>query len=229
MLSLKSQARDNKTKPAFLRKQGLIPAVFYGPKAKTTSITIAQKEFRKIWREAGESSIVILETPTGKVSTLIHDVQFDPVKSDPIHADFYVIEEGKEVEVHVPVEFVGVAPAVKELGAMLIKVLHEVNIKAMPKDLPHNLTVDVSSLTALDSQILVKDIKLPQGVTSITHAEDVVVSVAAARKVEEEEVVAPIDLSAIEVEKKGKKEEEGAEGEAVAATPSPEAKKETKK
>ncbi|MDO8572356.1 MAG: 50S ribosomal protein L25 [bacterium] len=227
MLSLKSQARDSKMKPAFLRKQGLIPAVFYGPKAKTTSITIVQKEFRKIWREAGESSIVMLETPAGKVSTLIHDVQFDPVKSDPIHADFYVIEEGKEVEVHIPIEFTGVAPAVKELGAMLIKVLHEVNIKAMPKDLPHNLTVDVSSLVALESQILVKDINLPKGVTLITHADDVVVSVAAARKAEEEEVVAPIDLSAIEVEKKGKKEEEGAEGEAPAT--SSETKKETKK
>ncbi len=229
MLSLKSQARDNKMKPEFLRKQGLIPAVFYGPKAKTTSITILQKDFRKIWREAGESSIVMLETPIGKVSTLIHDVQFDPVKSDPIHADFYVIEEGKEVEVHVPIEFIGIAPAVKELGAMLIKVLHELNIKAMPKDLPHNLTVDVSSLVALDSQILVKDINLPKGVTLITHADEVVVSVAAARKAEEEEVVAPIDLSAIEVEKKGKKEEEGVEGEAASVAPSPEVKKETKK
>ncbi len=228
MLSLKSQARDNKMKPAFLRKQGLIPAVFYGPKAKTTSITILQKDFRKIWREAGESSIVMLETPAGKVSTLIHDVQFDPVKSDPIHADFYVIEEGKEVEVHVPIEFIGVAPAAKELGAMLIKVLHELNIKAMPKDLPHNLTVDVSPLVALDSQILVKEINLPKGVTAITHGDDVVISVAAARKAEEEEVV-PVDLSTIEVEKKGKKEEEGAEGETTAAALSPEGKKETKK
>jgi len=227
MLSLKSQARDSKMKPAFLRKQGLIPAVFYGPKAKTTSIAIIQKDFRKVWREAGESSIVTLETAMGKLSTLIHDVQFDPVKSDPVHADFYVIEEGKEVEVHVPIEFTGVAPAVKELGAMLIKVLHEVNIKAMPKDLPHNLTVDVSLLTTLESQILVKDISLPKGVTLITHPDEVVVSVAAARKVEEEEVIQPVDLSAIEVEKKGKKEEEGVPGETPGA--SPEAKKESKK
>ena len=151
---------------------------------------------------------------------------------DSLNNDIYVnllrpLEEGKEVEVHIPIEFTGVAPAVKELGAMLIKVLHEVNIKAMPKDLPHNLTVDVSSLVALESQILVKDINLPKGVTLITHADDVVVSVAAARKAEEEEVVAPIDLTAIEVEKKGKKEEEGVEGEALTA--SPEAKKETKK
>lgn len=227
MLTLKTQTRDDKTKPAFLRKQGLIPAVFYGPKAKTTPIAITQRDFRKVWREAGESSIVTLETPTGKLSTLIHDVQFDPVKSDPIHADFYVIEEGKEVEVHVPIEFIGLAPAVKELGAMLIKVLHEVNIKAMPKDLPHTISVDVSSLTTLESQILVKDINLPKGVTLITHADEVVVSVAAARKAEEEEVTQPVDLSAIEVEKKGKKEEEGIPGEAPGAAP--EAKKESKK
>lgn len=227
MLSLKSEARDSKMKPTFLRKQGLIPAVFYGPKAKTTSIAIVQKDFRKVWRQAGESSIVMLETPAGKVSTLIHDVQFDPVKSDPIHADFYVIEEGKEVEVHIPIEFTGIAPAVKELGATLIKVLHEVNIKAMPKDLPHNIPVDVSSLTTLESQILVKDISLPKGVTLITHADEVVVSVAAARKAEEEEVTQPVDLSAIEVEKKGKKEEEGVPGETPGATP--EVKKESKK
>jgi len=111
---------------------------------------------------------------------------------------------------------------------MLIKVLHELNIKAMPKDLPHNLTVDVSPLVALDSQILVKEINLPKGVTAITHGDDVVISVAAARKAEEEEVV-PVDLSTIEVEKKGKKEEEGAEGETTAAALSPEGKKETKK
>jgi large subunit ribosomal protein L25 len=218
MLSLKSQLRDHKTKPEFLRKQGLIPAVFYGPKVKTTSISIPEKEFRKVWREAGESSIITLETPQGKVSTLIHDVQFDPVKSHPIHADFYVIEEGKEVEVHIPIEFTGVAPAVKELGATLVKVLHEVVIKAMPQDLPHNISVDVGTLTTLESQILVRDLKFPQGITVVTHADEVVASVAAARK-EEEEVAQPIDLSAIEVEKKGKKEEEGGtEGEPATAS-----------
>lgn len=211
MFSLKSQAREKSAKPAFLRKQGLLPAVFYGPKVKTTSITVPDKEFKKIWREAGESSIVMLEIAAGKVSTLIHDVQFDPVKSEPTHADFYVIEEGKEVEIHVPIEFTGVAPAVKELGATLIKVLHELSIKAMPKDLPHSITVDVSSLVALEDQVLVKNIKIPHGVTVLSHMDEVVASLAAARA-QEEEVVQPIDLSAIEVEKKGKKEEEGAEG-----------------
>lgn len=212
MFNLKSQAREKNASTGFLRKSGLLPAVFYGPKAKTTSITIPAIDFRKVWREAGESSIITLETPTGKVSTLIHDVQFDPVKGDPIHADFYVIEEGKEVEIDVPIEFTGVAPAAKELGATLIKVLHELSIKAMPKDLPHSIAVDVSSLVQLENQILVKDIVIPKGVTVLTHLDEVVASLAAARTQEEETVAEPVDLSAIEVEKKGKKEEEGVPG-----------------
>jgi len=213
MFSLKSQAREKNASPAHLRKSGLLPAVFYGPKAKTTPIAIPAIDFGKVWKEAGESSIITLETPGGKISTLIHDVQFDPIKGDPIHADFYVIEEGKEVEIHVPIEFTGTAPAVKELGATLIKVLHELSIKAMPKDLPHSISVDVSSLVALENQVLVKDIAVPKGVTVLTHLDEVVASLAAARTHEEEEVVQPIDLTAIEVEKKGKKEEEGVPGE----------------
>lgn len=219
MLAIKSEVREKGEKPEAIRGRGLMPAVFYGAKVKTTPISVSQKEFRKIWNEAGESSIITLETPTGRASTLIHDVQFDPVKNDPIHADFYVIEEGKEVEVDVPIKFEGTPPAVKELGATLVKVLHELSIKAMPKDLPHEIIVDVSSLATLESQILVSNLVLPNGVTVLTHGDEVVASIAAARE-EEKEEAAPIDLSSIEVEKKGKKEEEGAEAEsAVASTP----------
>lgn len=223
MLTIKSEGREKGEKPEATRGRGLLPAIFYGPKVKTTPIAISQKEFRKVWKEAGESSIITLETSTGKISTLIHDVQFDPVKNDPIHADFYVIEEGKEVEVNVPIKFEGTSPAVKELGATLIKVLHELSIKAMPADLPHEITVDVSSLATLESQILVSDLALPRGVTVLTHGEEVVASIAAAREEEKEEAT-PVDLSAIEVEKKGKKEEEGAEGESAPAS-TPEEKK----
>ena len=88
-----------------------------------------------------------------------------------------------------------------------MKVLHEVHIEALPKDLPHAITVDITSLETLQNQIHVKDIVLPKGVTMITNAEEVVALVAPAKAEKEEE--APVDLSAIEVEKKGKKDEEG--------------------
>lgn len=208
MITLQALDRDTTKGIETIRKEGYVPAVFYGPKVSTTSVMVPESAFRKVWKEAGESSVVVLETSKGKINTLIHDVQFHAVKGTPLHVDFYAVEAGKEVSVHVPVEFEGVAPAVKELGGILVKVLHEIEVKAMPDKLPHSVTVDVSALVAFDSQITVSDIKLPSGVTAVTDTNEVVASIAQA--VEEQEEAVPVDLSAIEVEKKGKKEEEEA-------------------
>ncbi len=207
MLTLKGEIRDAKMNLATLRTQGFIPAVYYGRKEKPVSCVFALNEFKKVFKQAGESTIVVLETPKGKVNTLIYEVQMSPVRGEPIHADFYVIEKGQEVEVHIPIEFTGVAPAIKDLGGTLVKVLHEIEVKALPENLPHGFTVDISSLATLESQILARDIVLPKGVTLITHADDVVVAISVAKEEPVEEPV--MDLSAIEVEKKGKKEEDG--------------------
>jgi large subunit ribosomal protein L25 len=107
--------------------------------------------------------------------------------------------------VDIPLEFEGVSPAVKDLGGSLVKVMHEVKISAMPKDLPHNIIVDISSLVDFQSQILAKDIKVPAGVELMENPEEVVALVSEPR--EEKEETAPVDLSAIEVEKKGKDKE----------------------
>ena len=115
----------------------------------------------------------------------------------------------KKIRVEVPLEFVGVSGAVKNGLGTLVKVLYEVEIEALPKDLPHNLIVDLTPLETIHSQLFVSDIKLPSGVVVINNSTDVVISVAE-QKEEKEEVVAPVDLSTIEVEKKGKQEEEGA-------------------
>lgn len=206
-MKLKVEMRDKSEKLDALRKAGKIPAVFYGKKEASTPITIAKVDFLKAWQSAGESSVITLETSEGAKDSLIHDVDFDPVTGAPRHADFYVFEAGHKVEVDVPLEFVGVAPAVKDLGGVLVKVLHAVNIEAMPKDLPHSIEVDISSLSSFDSQILAKDLVMPAGVTLVENDEEVVALVSAPRE-EKEEESAPIDLSAIEVEKKGKEETE---------------------
>lgn len=204
-ITLKGEIRDPKSKLAAVRAEGFIPAVFYGHKEAATPCVFPLNEFKKVWKAAGESTVITLEMPKGKVSALIHEVQVDPIKSQPIHVDFYAIEKGHEVSVHVPIEFTGVAPAVKDLGGTLVKVLHELEVKALPENLPHGVIVDISALTALDSQILAENVALPKGVTLVTHDNEVVAAVAVAK----EEVEAPVmDISAIEVEKKGKKEEE---------------------
>jgi len=206
MLKLQAKTREDGKSLDQIRAEGYVPAVFYGSGKESTSIVVDDKEFRKIWKEAGESMTVLLEAPSGKVDVLIHEVQMDPVKDVPIHIDFLAIDMNKEIEVPVAIEFVGESDAVKA-GAVLVKVTHEVEVKALPKNLPHNLEVDISALKVVDDQILVSDIKLPAGVTMITGGEEVVVLVSTAKEevVEEAPVV---DLSAIEVEKKGKKEEE---------------------
>ncbi len=205
MLTLKAEKRDKSSKADNLRKAGQVPAVFYGKKEASTPISIPKTDFLKVWREAGESTVVTLETPDGEKESLIQDVSIDPVSGAPLHADFYVFEKGHKVEIDLPLEFTGVAPAIKDLGGSLVKVMHTIKIEAMPKDLPHNIEVDISSLANFGDQILARALSMPAGVTLKEHLEEVIALVAAPRE-EKEEESAPIDLSAIEVEKKGKEE-----------------------
>ncbi len=212
MFVIKAKKRDESIKIDALKKEGEIPAVFYGAGSITTPISISLVEFKKIWREAGESSTVKINVGTASVDALIHEVQVHPVTEEPIHVDFLVVDMNKKIKVNVPLEYVGISNAVKNGLGNLVKVLHEVEVEALPKDLPHNLPVDISKLETVDSQIFVSDIALPAGVVVIANPHDVVASIVLQVE-EKEEVAAPVDLSAIEVEKKGKKEEEG--GEAV--------------
>jgi large subunit ribosomal protein L25 len=208
MLTLKAEIRDTQTKVDTIRKAGKIPAVFYGKKEATTTISIPRIDFLKVWKEAGASSVVNLETPKGSKESLIQDVDLDPITGIPRHADFYVFEKGHKLEVELPLEFVGISPAIKDQGGMLVKVLHELKVEAMPKDLPHNINVNISSLVNFGDQILAQDITLPSGVTLLANLEEVVATISAPRE-EKEEEAAPVDLSTIAVEKKGKEEVEG--------------------
>lgn len=188
-----------------------MPAVFYGRKRASTPITVSEKDFIKIWKQAGESTIVILKDGKEEVESLVYSTQRDPVTERPIHADFYTFDKGQKMKVGVPIEFTGESPAVKNLGGVLVKVFHEVEIEAEPKNLPPSLVLDISSLETFDSVVLAKDIKLPEGVTLVTDGEEVAASVYEPKEEEEEPVAAEFDPNAIEVEKKGK--EEIAEGE----------------
>ncbi len=214
MLSLTVSKRDSKAKLETLRAKELIPAVFYGPKEVSTSISVKYGDFVKVWKKAGESSIIELKTEDGDHDALIHEVDVHPVTGVPRHVDFYIIEKGKKVEVDVPIIFQGVSPAVKDLGGILVKVLHSLPIKAGAKDLPHEVVVDISSLVAMDSNITAGSLNLGAGVELMVKPEDIIAAIAAPKE-EAAEPAAPIDMAAIEVEKKGKEVKEG-EGEAAA-------------
>ncbi|MDE1941130.1 MAG: 50S ribosomal protein L25, partial [Patescibacteria group bacterium] len=135
MLSLTVEKRDAKAKPEAVRKTGKIPAVFYGPKEASKSVVISAPEFKKVWKQAGESSVIILKDGSDEHEALIHEVDVHPLSGEPRHADFYVIEKGKKVTVAVPLEFIGVSPAVKDKGAILVKVRRDIEVEAAPRDL----------------------------------------------------------------------------------------------
>lgn len=209
MLSLNIEKRDLKLTPDKVRASGAMPAVYYGPKDANTPISINAKDFGKIWRQAGESSVVILKDSAGvEHESLIHDVDIHPLSGEPRHADFYIIEKGKKVEVSVPLVFEGVSPAVKDLAGILVKVHREIEIEASPRDLPHDIKVDISKLVALDDVITAGDLILPTGVELKISPEEVVVAISVGKE-EIEEAPTAIDMSAIEVEKKGKEDKEG--------------------
>ena len=228
MLTLNIQKRDPAAAAEKARAAGLLPAVFYGPKEASTPISVAHKDFKSIWAQAGESSVVILKDGATEHEALIHEVDIHPLTGEPRHADFYVVEKGKKVRVHVPLVFTGVSPAVKDLAGILVKVMREIEVEAAPRDLPRELIVDISALVALDSVIHAKDIKVSPAVSIITDPDEVVASITVAR---EEPVEAPtaIDMSAIEVETKGKKPEEGADAAPAADAKKADAKKADKK
>lgn len=209
--SLPVEVRTERGKKlAQLRSAGKLPAIMYGPKEEATPLTIDRIAFEKLFKSTGESSVIVLTGLKESKEVLVHDVSFDPARGGMIHVDFYAIEAGKEITVDVPLEFVGEAPALK-LGGTLTKVLHEIEVTCMPSNIPQHIDVDVSSLDDFEKQIHVKDLVIPKNVKVENDGEEVVALVQAVA----EEVEAPveaIDMSAIEVEKKGKTEEADAEG-----------------
>ncbi len=192
----------------------LLRGVFYSKKEKSTPIVIPYIEFKKVWKEAGSSSLVVLKGVGEDKEAIIQDVDLDPISEFVRHVDFYIVERGKVMEADVTLDFWGESPAVKELGGILVKTLHELTIEVLPKDLPKDIKVDISVLKDFESRILVKDLKLPNSAKSLVDDDEVVALVVESEQEESEEKTS--DIADIEIEKKGKKEEKP-EGETTEA------------
>lgn len=214
MNTLTSTKRSKTDKLRDIRSNGMVPAVVYGAQVENTPISVSSVNFQKVFKAAGETSTIVLEIPDDKkgvkkVDVLIHDMQVDPIKGFPIHIDFLAIDMNKPIEVAVPIEFTGLAQAEKGGVGILVKVLHEVEIEALPKDIPSSIIVDVTPLAILDDKILAKDLVFAKGVKMITEGDEVIALISEIKEEVIDETL--VDLSAIEVEKKGKKEEEPTE------------------
>jgi len=208
MIKLDAKVREKKGRSTNkTRAAGRIPAVVYGHKVKNASIDIDEKEFLKVFKTAGESSMIELgvEGEKEKRPVLIHEMQKDPVSDKIIHIDFLQPSLKEEVEVEVPLIFEGVSAAVKDLGGTLVKNISHIKIKALPQNLLHEIRVSIGKLNTFEDHILVKDLALSKEVKVIAKPDEIVVSVTPPEKVEEE-LAKEIEEKVEEVEKVEKKE-----------------------
>ena len=213
MITLKAEKREvfgKQTK--HLRKKGLIPAELYGRGVENLHLSVPAKDFLQAYREAGEHSVLSIEVEGKSHPVLIHSVEESHIKPEVLAVDFHEIRMDEKVKAHVPLEFEGDAPAVKEKEGILVKSMDEIEVEALPADLPHVIKVDLSGLVELDQSIYVKDLPKGDKFEFIVDKETVIVSVTAPKEEEVEE--APLAEEAAE----GETKEEGVAKESAEET-----------
>lgn len=189
-MELKTQTRaifGKKTEK--LRKAGLIPAEIFGRGIKNEHVSVSAKEFSKVFKEAGENTVISLVDEKGsKTPAIVSDVSFDHLKNEMLSVDFHHIRLDEKIQAKVPVEFTGEAPAVKK-GLVIIKVINEIEVEALPNEIPHRFEVDISVLENPGQDISVRDLKPVAGVKILANSDATIITVAESRK---EEVITPL-------------------------------------
>lgn len=218
-LKLEAKKRDVVGKQVKqLREEGAIPAVVYGHGVEAKNITVDFRAFEKALRQAGESSLVDLVINGDEaVKVLIQDVQYDPLRSKAIHADFRQVNMKEKLEANVILKLVGEAPAVKTLGAILVRNIDTITVRCLPQYLVHEIEVDLAALKNFEDSIKVGDITPPEGMEFMNGPEELIV--LAQQPISEEELAAletkpEADVAAVKVATEEKK----AERDAAAAT-----------
>lgn len=216
-ITLKAATREGGKALQVLRKQGRVPAVLYGHGVESKSLSLDQLEFSRVYKAAGENTIISLSVGEGKpVNVLIKETQLHPMTNRFVHADLFEVKMNEAIEADIPLEFVGEAPAVRESGGIFVRALEAVGVSALPADLPHTLPVDISSLKTFEDVIKIKDIQVPAKVTIKDDLDTVVALVEAPRseaELEQLDEKVEADVTKVEtVEKKDAGEEASVEG-----------------
>lgn len=206
-MELQVQKREQAGKSAALRRSGLIPLELYGKGVQNLHLTAPAKEFKKVLKEAGENTIVNAILDGKKYPVIIHEVDRDGVSGEILNVDLYQIRMDEKIKLNVPLEFIGVSIAIKEKNGLLVKSLQEVEVEALPMDVPHILQVDISKITEIGQSLYVKDLDLPKNAKVLFDPETVVATVTAKVTEEEElakqqEAGAGVDTVKVETEEK---------------------------
>ncbi|MBI4158576.1 MAG: 50S ribosomal protein L25 [Candidatus Yanofskybacteria bacterium] len=202
-----------------LRTDGYIPAVLYGKDQESIPLQVPAKDFGKVLKEAGESTLIYVNVGGQSYPTIIHDVSKDTLTDGILHADFYKVRLDEKIKTNVPVVFVGESPAVKDLGGVFVRNVNELEVEALPQNLPHELTIDISILKNFGDKITIKDLKQGLGTLAELTTEDADAIIAAVQEpMSEEELKASLEtpttgVEDVEVIKKEKPEEVAEEAE----------------
>ena len=179
IIKLIAESRNIKaTKAKQIRNEGFIPAVVYGSVTENKNLKIKRIDFERAFETAGEFNLIDLvidNQPPTKV--IIKEVQKDAIKNDIIHVDFYQVDMTKKITTVIPLNFIGEAKAVKELGGTLVKNMDNVGVKCLPGNLVNHIDVDLSSLNNFNDFIRLHDLKLPNGMELAGETNEVVVGV----------------------------------------------------
>lgn len=221
---LEAQLRDKTGRRVrTLRKAGTIPAVVYGHGISPQNVQVGKIAFEKIYRQAGESSLVDLALAGGSpVKVLIADVQYDPLRGDVTHIDFRQVRMDEKLEADIALRFIDESPAVKELGGILVKNITHLKVRCLPSALVHEISVSLAPLKTFTDKIHVREIAVPSGIEVLTSPEEIITLVEEPRSEEElkELEAAPAveagveQVKVIAEEKKAEREKEKVEGEA---------------
>lgn len=198
-MELSVQTRDKFGKNLkSLRKQGLIPAELYGQGIKNEHLAVVGREFKKVFKEAGENTIVNLAIGAKKTPVLIYNVSYHPVNDEMESVDFYKIRLDEKLKTKVPVEFVGESPAVKDHNGVLIKAMQEIEVEALPTDIPHSIKVDLSRLVELNQSFYARDLGNIENVKILINPESVIAIVKPQITEEEEKAMAESAIPSVE-------------------------------
>lgn len=192
-----------------LRKEGILPGNIYGKEMKSQAIQMPAKEFADVFKQAGHSGVVNLTLGEESIPTLVHEVTYDHIDKFPLHVDFYKVNLKEKVKATVPVVVIGEPTAVTEKFGLLLQNISEVEVEALPTDLPENIEVDVTHLAQVGDSVKVSDLKVSTDVAILAEPEQEIVRIAELVSKEAEEQAA---AEAAEAEAHAT---EGTEGEAA--------------
>lgn len=198
-----------------LRRDGILPANVYGKEIKSQSLQLPLKDFEQVFKEAGETGVVDLTYGKNTVPVLIHNLHTD-YRNTPLHADFFQVNLKEKVTAMIQIELVGESKAETEKIGLIEKIVSEVEVEALPTELPEKIEINIENLAQVDDQVIASDLKMATGATLLTDPNQVIIKVGElvskeAQAQAEEEAAAAEAASEEGTQETGEEKTEGGE------------------